>query len=74
MCEHDFWCQKFKFVNKMYSGPSGEDLILTWSLVLWIHKDILCCHGHMNVFPGGTPRHPAAGKRKKHNFYQGQKR
>jgi len=52
----------------------GKTWFLPGQSVLWIHKDIPCCHGHMNVFTGGTPRHPAEGKRKKHHFYQGQKR
>ena len=59
---------------KRTQGLVGRTWFLPGQSVLWIHKDILCCHGHMNVFTGGTPRHPAAGKRKKHHFYQGQKR
>ena len=34
-------------------------ILIPGQSVLWIHKDIPCCHGHMNVFTGGTPRHPA---------------
>lgn len=67
-----FGFKNFEFVDKIYIGQSREDLAPTWS-VLWIHKDILCCHICMNVFTGGTPRHPV-GRRKEHLFYQGKKR
>lgn len=61
--EHDFFGFKiFKFINKSYIGQSEEDLVLTCS-VLWIRKDILCCHVYKYIFTGGIPR-----GRKKHLF------
>ena len=74
MCEHDFWCQKFKFINKTYSGPSGEDLILTWSvgpldsqrysLLSWSHE---CIHWR-------NSETSSCGKKKKASFLSRSKR
>ena len=53
---------------KCTQGIVGRTWFLPGQSVLWIHKDILCCHDPMNEFTGGTPRHPAEGKRKKASF------